>query len=151
MTAREAAMYHMEKLEITEDLKGLADHSINPSMRGIRYLLDVWRQKNVGGLDNNSMTSMLATYKNQNPHITIETDITENSFCAVLVTPFMRRVSSLKESSEIVFVDSTGNCDQLNMSVTPILCCSPAGAVPIAIVFTSSQDEETYLKGIQYN
>ena len=72
MSAREASMYHMEKLEITEDLEDLADHSLNPPMR---------------------------------------------------------------------------NCDQLNMSVTPLLCCSPADALPVAMAFTSSQDEETYTTG----
>ena len=93
------------------------------------------------------MLTKLSKYKTQNPQLTIETEIDDQTFCAVLVTPFMRRVSGLQESAEIVFVDSTSNCDQLNMSVTPILCCSPAGAVPIAVVFTSSQDEETYSKG----
>ena len=147
MSAREASMYHMEKLEITEDLKGLADHSLNPSMRAIRNLMDVWRAKTVGGLDNTSMSSMLQTYQTQNPHLTIDMDCDDKAFCAVLVTPFMRRVSGLKESAEIIFIDSTANCDQLNMSVTPLLCCSPAGALPGAIAFTSSQDEETYTRG----
>ena len=49
MSAREASLYHMEKLQITDDLKGLADHSVNPSMRSIRHLMNVWRRNSVGG------------------------------------------------------------------------------------------------------
>ena len=60
----------------------------------------------------------------------------------------MRRAHQfLRESGEVVFVDSTSNCDRLNMAVTPLLCQSPAGSVPLGVIFTSSQDEIAYTKG----
>ncbi|KAK4327495.1 hypothetical protein Pmani_002051 [Petrolisthes manimaculis] len=53
----------------------------------------------------------------------------------------------LREAGEMVFVDATGCVDQLNTAVIPFLCAGPAGAVPLAVLFTSSQDEVTLTKG----
>lgn len=53
----------------------------------------------------------------------------------------------LREAREVVFVDATTCVDQLNTAVIPLLCAGPAGAVPLAVLFVSSQDEATLTKG----
>ncbi|KAK4316526.1 hypothetical protein Pmani_012302 [Petrolisthes manimaculis] len=53
----------------------------------------------------------------------------------------------LREAGEIVFVDGTTCIDQLNTSLIPFLCAGPAGAAPLALLFTSSVDEVSLKKG----
>ena len=63
----------------------------------------------------------------------------------VLVTVFMLKVQQkFREAGEVVLVDTTSHLDQLSTTVTPILCSGPAGALPLGVIFTSSQDEESY-------
>ena len=52
-----------------------------------------------------------------------------------------------KESSEIIFIDATSNCDQQNIAVVPVLCPSASGALPLAMAFCSSQDEDMFTRG----
>ena len=54
----------------------------------------------------------------------------------------------MKESSEVIFVDAISICDQQNVAVVPMLCASPSGALPLAFMFLSNQDEATFTKGI---
>lgn len=51
------------------------------------------------------------------------------------------------ESREVVFVDTTSHVDQINTALTPLLCASPVGALPLGVIFTSSQEETSYTKG----
>lgn len=44
-------------------------------------------------------------------------------------------------------MDATGCIDQLNTSLIPFLCAGPAGAAPLALLFTSSIDEVALKKG----
>ena len=44
-------------------------------------------------------------------------------------------------------MDATSNCDQQNIAVVPMLCSSPSGALPLAFLFVSNQDEATFTKG----
>lgn len=52
-----------------------------------------------------------------------------------------------REAGEVVFVGTTSHLDQLNTAVTLLLCAGPAGALPLGVVFTSSQDETSYATG----
>lgn len=54
----------------------------------------------------------------------------------------------MRESGEIIFVDATSNCDSQNMAIMPILCVSPSGALPLAFLFMSSQEECMFTRGI---
>lgn len=84
-----------------------------------------------------------------NPELTIDVHNTDDRFCVVLITPFMKRAhTQLREAGEVVFVDATGCVDQLNTAVIPLLCAGPVGAIPLAVLFTSSQDETTLTKGM---
>ena len=150
LTPSEAALFHIDVMDLTNDLPDLANNASNPKLRAIQYLFDCWRKERVGGLDEFSITECLKKYKLANPDLTIVHDIHEHSFCVLLITPFMKRIHKMaKESSEIIFVDATSNCDQQNIAVVPVLCASAAGALPLAIAFCSSQDEVMFNKGNQ--
>ena len=83
MEVTEAGLFHMEKMDITENLFNLANRSLNPSMNQIRYLRSSWVRRNVGGFDQHSMVEMLDEYRKQNPEITIQV-------CSKLRTYFLR-------------------------------------------------------------
>lgn len=56
----------------------------------------------------------------------------------------MARAQEMKSSSEIIFVDSTGSCDDGQSTLTVLLAATKAGAVPIAAVVHSSQSTLGY-------
>jgi MULE transposase domain len=62
----------------------------------------------------------------------------------VIVTPIMQRANTLRESSQIAFVDSTASCDCENHSLTFVLAPCAAGAVPLGLLITSSQSTADY-------
>ena len=53
----------------------------------------------------------------------------------------MKRAHALREAGEVVFADATASVDRLNTATVPLLCSGPADALPLGVVFTSSQDE----------
>ncbi|GBM30722.1 hypothetical protein AVEN_259583-1 [Araneus ventricosus] len=61
----------------------------------------------------------------------------------------MKRAHNLKSSDEIVFVDSTSSCDPDNHSITFMLCPCSAVAVPLAVIITKGQTEDSYVNGFQ--
>ncbi|KAJ8985439.1 hypothetical protein NQ317_017071 [Molorchus minor] len=70
--------------------------------------------------------------------------IKENPFIAVVVTPIMRRAFLQDISTEMVFVDSSGSCDQTNTCVTFLFTSNKTGAIPIACVLHTAQTEAKY-------
>lgn len=147
MTVPQAGRHHVLKLGLCDDLYRQANHGINPSARAIQHIRKQWLSEHHGGLDNLSMADSINRYAANNPDVTILQSIDETRFSAVLVTLFMRRVhTNFREAGEIVFVDATGCIDQLNTSLIPFLCAGPAGAAPLALLFTSS-GEVTLKKG----
>ncbi|GBN39051.1 hypothetical protein AVEN_126593-1, partial [Araneus ventricosus] len=73
----------------------------------------------------------------------------EEPFSVIILTPIMKRAHNLKSSGEIVFVDSTSSCDPDNHSITFMPCPCSAGAVPLAVIITKVQTENSYVKGFQ--
>ena len=68
----------------------------------------------MGGYNDEDMFGALERYAaTTNSVIGVERDAS-GSFCAALVTPFMKRVHALREVDEVVFVDATASVDRLN-------------------------------------
>ena len=62
-----------------------------------------------------------------------------------IITLFMRRVHThLKQSSEIVFVDTTSQLDSTNAAVTVLMCHSAFGALPLGVIVAPSQNHICY-------
>ena len=77
--------------------------------------------------------------------IKIETTPDGQTIIAIC-TPLMKRIHSMwKHSKEMVFVDSSGNMDRQNCRVFLFLTHSPAGALPLGVVITSSESEATLI------
>lgn len=148
MTTAQAHRHHVMKMNLCDDLQGQANQAMNPSPRAIAYMRNEWLKKEYGGLNKPSMYEALKKYGEDHQEITLKIEHDGDQFCVALITPFMERAhKQLKEAGEVVFVDATSCVDQLNTAVIPLLCAGPAGAVPLAVLFTSSQDEATLTKG----
>ena len=151
MSVTQAHLFHLEKNSIADDLYEMANKATNPTLRSIRYMENVWKERHHGDLTHKSMLECLQEYKESNQDITLEYNITESNFCAILVTSFMRRVGSMvRESGECVFIDATSNVDQNKIAVVPLLTSSVAGALPLAVLFLSPQDQESFTNGQFY-
>lgn len=67
-----------------------------------------------------------------------------------LCSPLMRRVHSMiPESAEMVFVDSSGNCDRTNSRVFLLLTHSAIGGLPLGVMITSSESQSVITAGLQ--
>ncbi|KAJ8896585.1 hypothetical protein PR048_001929 [Dryococelus australis] len=73
----------------------------------------------------------------------------DDSIIAAICTPLMKRVYGLESSEEIMFVDSSNNMGKNNRrTVLIFLCPSVAGALPLGIIVTSSNNECIITEGI---
>lgn len=68
----------------------------------------------------------------------------------VLCTPIMRRAHLyVQQSRDIVFLDATSSFDRHNTSFFLLSTVMPAGAVPLGVIVTSDEQEETITEGIR--
>lgn len=66
-----------------------------------------------------------------------------------LCTPLMKRVHKMVEhSAEMVFIDSSGNCDRHNTRIFVLLTHSTAGGLPLGIIMTTSESQSTIVAGL---
>jgi len=61
----------------------------------------------------------------------------------------MKRAHYTRAAGEIIFMDSTSNCESSQSSITPILAATAAGAVPLAILVHRSQSTKCYESGLR--
>lgn len=149
MTTAQAVRFHQDKLDFS--ILDMANNSINPKPRAVSYLRELWLKDNHGTLGGETMFSSIQKYAESNPNSHIEFENDENGFVIVLVTEFMFKIHhEFRESGEVIFVDTTSHVDQLNTALTPLLCASPIGGLPLGVIFTSSQAETSYTKGKFY-
>lgn len=74
----------------------------------------------------------------------------DNQLVIAICTPLMRRVHArLKESSEMVFVDSSGNCGHFNHHLFLLLTRSTAGGLPLGVFITTSETQATLSAAVQ--
>lgn len=74
-------------------------------------------------------------------------DTDKSHWTILLVTPIMRRAHKLTEASEIIFVDSTGSCDADQSVLTFVSTATKGGAVPLAVLIHSRQDQIGFENG----
>lgn len=68
----------------------------------------------------------------------------ENPLVFIILTPIMLRTHKHDFSHEIVFVDSSGSCDQTSSCVTFLFTASKIGALPLACILHPEQTEANY-------
>ena len=67
----------------------------------------------------------------------------------VVCTPLMARAhTTIPQSAEIMFCDSTSSLDRFNTSLFILSTCHPAGGIPLGIFMTSDEKEETILAAL---
>ena len=67
-----------------------------------------------------------------------------------ICTPVMKRLHTmLIESGEIIFVDSSGNCDRQNHRIFLLLTRSTAGGLPLGVFITTSESQSTITSGLK--
>ena len=65
-----------------------------------------------------------------------------------ICTPVMQRVhSKVQQSGELIFVDSSGNCDRENHRIFLLMTHSAAGGVPLGVLITTSESIPTLQAG----
>ena len=56
----------------------------------------------------------------------------------------------MQQSRDIAFVDATSSFDRQNNSIFLLSTVMPAGAVPLGVIVTSDEREETITTGLKY-
>lgn len=72
-------------------------------------------------------------------------EISENPFALAIVTPIMKRAHGFSFSKDIVFVDSSGSCDQGNSTITFFFGVSKIGGDPLEVFIHQHQTKDDYL------
>ena len=76
--------------------------------------------------------------------------ISEKPLILAIETPLMARAhAQIQQASEIVFCDSTASLDRFNTSVFIISTAAAMTGVPLAVILTSDEREDTVLKAFQ--
>lgn len=71
-------------------------------------------------------------------------------FILALCTPLMACVHQyVVQSAELVFCDSTSSLDRYNVSFFILSTAHPAGGLPIGVIFTSDEKEDTIKNGLE--
>ena len=141
-----------------------ADPSINPLPKDVYYLFKKWREETLGKESGEGMfiklEGMVAKYNEDNAKdggraviqryeskkiTTWETrDSAEQPLVLAVCTPLMARAHALvRQAGELVYCDSTASLDRYNSPTFVISTCTSAGGVPLGVVVTSGESEDT--------
>lgn len=71
--------------------------------------------------------------------INVELFIKEDPTTCVIITPIMQRVFEDGLVDEMVFIDTSGSCDQTNACVTFLFAATKIGALPVVVILHTSQ------------
>lgn len=75
--------------------------------------------------------------------------IDEDKMIVAILTPIMRRSHDNDFMKDIVFVDSSGSCDQTNTVVTFLFGSLKIGGIPLGIVLHTGQSADNYLSAFE--
>lgn len=147
MTPSASKAYHEIKILESEEnniLSLLANAQINPTQRQVNHLYDKWRKSEYGGREETSVLQILRSKTGEFEKAGVKVVLRENPLLIVIVTPIMQRTVAEEFSNEIIFIDSSGSCDQSNTCVTFIFTASKIGALPVACILHTAQTESNY-------
>jgi len=131
----------------------LADASICPTERQVRYLYAKFNEMEYGAHNGfelwNFITSYVTEYKLQNDKCGGRIEFLRpkkhgNEFILVISTPLMTRGQQFAEESKMIFVDSTGSLDSNDLVVTLFMIATGVGELPVGITVAGSKSQESY-------
>jgi hypothetical protein len=104
----------------------------------------VCRKEQFGDRSPSGIAMVLQLKQDLFEQLGIEIKVIDNPLTIAIVTPIMRRAHSLQCAGEIVFVDSSGSCDQGGSTVTFLFTACKTGGIPLGVVIHESQSESNY-------
>ncbi|KAJ8970404.1 hypothetical protein NQ317_017186 [Molorchus minor] len=125
-------------------IETLSNPQINPTDRQIYNLHSKWREENFGGRDHLSMIAILKEKYNKYKDMGIKIEINEDPLIIIILTPIMIRSHEREFAQEMVFIDSSGSCDQMNSCTTFVFAAHKIGAIPLAVILHTEQTEANY-------
>jgi len=99
-----------------------------------------FRNEHFGTRAVESMADVLRSKKKLFDDNGINVMVSENPFIVTVVTPIMKRVN--QEKSEIIFIDSSGSCDQSGSCVTFVFGSIKSGGIPLGCIIHQLQTQE---------
>jgi len=90
------------------------------------------------------MADLLRQKQRAYAELGITLHIQEDPLIIVVLTPVIKRAHEQDLAGEVVFVDSSGSCDQGGSVVTFLFGASKAGELPLACVLHQEQSEPNY-------
>lgn len=129
-----------------------ADGSINPRTQSIYYLFDKCNRIYNGDMGGDDMWLRVGQIEVEFPGVRVAYQrpchASQQEMVIAILTPLMQRVHlHIRQSAEVMFVDTTSHVDLCNTSVTVLLTWTIAGAVPLGIILTYSQTERAFSQG----
>ncbi|XP_030838984.1 uncharacterized protein LOC756446 isoform X2 [Strongylocentrotus purpuratus] len=130
------------------------DRSICPDLPFCYRLYKKLFQKAYGAADGPGMLAALEDsinkYNNDAGMKCADISFVDGEPMMAIATPLMQRVHrTMAQSSELVFVDSTGNLDRHGSKVFLFLTHSSSGGLPLGVVITQNEKEGTLEKAFQ--
>lgn len=125
-------------------LSMLANAAVNPTERQIKYIYDKWRFSEYGGRDKESIVEIITAKQKYYEELGVQVLVRSKPLLIVVITPIMKRIFLEDFNNEIVFIDSSGSCDQTSTCVTFIFTANKIGAMPLACVLHTEQTEANY-------
>lgn len=152
MTASAAKTYH--EFFLSENCDGdinvlLANAQVNPTERQVTYFYQQWRSEKYGGRDDQSVIERITIKIEELQKQDILLCLNENPFLVVLITAIMKRAFKAGHADEMIFIDTSGSCDQSSTSVTFIFAATKIGALPIAVILHKNKSENDYLYALK--
>ncbi|XP_050294326.1 uncharacterized protein LOC126734669 [Anthonomus grandis grandis] len=148
MTPSVARAYHEMFIESQYEGPDLYVHLSNaqviPTERQVNYLYEKWRTANFGTREEKSILDVLRQKEESLSQAGLKLILKENPLIIIVLTPIMLRAHRRDYSHDIVFIDSSGSCDQTNISITFLFAASKIGAVPLACILHTEQSEANY-------
>lgn len=104
----------------------------------------LFRKTNFGGRDNQSILAIIKQKSKAYEELGIKICVNEEPLVIVILTPIMIRAHEREFTSEMVFIDSSGSCDQMNSCVTFVFAAHKTGSIPLACIIHTEQSEANY-------
>ena len=132
-----------------------ADRSVVPRRRDFCYIYQQYCKERFGGKDSEmleKLSAKLNDYQETNPDSSVDYQLyggDNTPLIIAIVTPLMRRIHKyVRQSGELVFVDSTSNTEEHNLKVFLLCTANVAGALPCGLLITSDEKESTLKQGM---
>lgn len=125
MTAAAAKSYHeMAIIEESEENAyiTLSNAQKNPLDRQVTHLYEQWRLRTYGTRDLSDVVEILKRKKIEMSETNVKLFVNEDPTTCIIITPIMQRVFMAGLADEMVFIDTSGSCDQTNACVTFYIC-----------------------------